>query len=350
VGVKAYYHAPIPQFCADDPARILGLLAAHHHHDLDIQQRHAWVEQVHILKGALNGLQGQLLLECMIPRMGKRADAVVLVGDNLLILEFKVGAQDHGVDALLQVEDYALDFKNFHEGSHRANVVPVVIATNAKSVPFQLPLFADDRVARPIRTNAVDLADLIRLLACQVSFAPLDHAQWLAGGYRPTPTIIEAAQALYETHSVEDISRKDADAINLQDTTDSVVAAIDAARAHSHKAICFVTGVPGSGKTLAGLNIATRRSEAHGDEHACFLSGNGPLVDVLREALARDKAAASSRTFTTSAITTSPVTTFRWKRSSCSMKPSAPGPANKHPPSCSASAARLVSTCPNRNS
>lgn len=291
MSVKAYYHAVIPHFCAEDPARILGLLAAHHHHDLDIQQRHAWVEQVRTLKHALGGLAGEILLECMIPRMGKRADAVVLVGDNLLILEFKVGAADHGADALLQVEDYALDFKNFHEGSHHANVVPILIATKAKPVPFQLPLFADDRVARPIRANAEDLHDLIRLLARQLSFAPLDHAHWLAGGYRPTPTIVEAAQKLYETHSVEDISRSDASARNLQETSDSVSAVIDAARAEQFKAICFVTGVPGSGKTLAGLNIATRRSESHSDEHACFLSGNGPLVDVLREALARDKSA-----------------------------------------------------------
>lgn len=290
MGVKACYHSPIAQFCAEDPDRVLGMLAGRHHHDLDIQQRHAWVEQVRILKRALSGLGGEVLLECMIPRMGKRADAVVLVGDNLLVIEFKVGAREHGADALLQVEDYALDFKNFHEGSHRANVVPVLVATQARSVPFQLPLFADDRVARPVRVNAKDLGELIRMLARQVSFAPLDHAAWLGGGYRPTPTIVEAAQTLYRTHSVEDIARSDAGAKNLAETSDSVSAVIDGARAEGRKAICFVTGVPGSGKTLAGLNIATRRSEAHSDEHACFLSGNGPLVDVLREALARDKA------------------------------------------------------------
>jgi hypothetical protein len=122
-----------------------------------------------------------------------------------------------------------------------------------------------------------------------MSFAPLDHAQWIGAGYRPTPTIIEAAQTLYRTHSVVDISRSDAGAKNLQQTTDKVVEVIDQARKNKRKAICFVTGVPGSGKTLAGLNIATRRSEEHADEHAVFLSGNGPLVDVLREALARDK-------------------------------------------------------------
>ncbi|MDE2405743.1 MAG: DUF2075 domain-containing protein [Sphingomonadales bacterium] len=223
--------------------------------------------------------------------MGKRADAVILIGDNLLVLEFKVGARDFGADALLQVEDYALDLKNFHEGSHHAAVVPILVATHAPSSPVQIPLFADDRVARPLCVNATDLAELVRRITGRVSFAPLDHRAWIAGGYRPTPTIVEAAQTLYRTHSVADIARSDASAKNLQETSDSVSAVIDAARAHCRKSICFVTGVPGSGKTLAGLNIATRRSEAHADEHAVFLSGNGPLVDVLREALARDKAA-----------------------------------------------------------
>ena len=290
MGVRAYYHAPIAQFCAEDGDRILGLLAGQHHHDLDIQQRFAWVEQTRILQAALGGLSGEILLECYIPRMGKRADAVVLVGDNLLVLEFKVGARDYGKDALLQVEDYALDLKNFHEGSHHANVVPILIATHAPSVPFQIPLFADDMVAAPLRANEQDVGAMINLLVRRHSFAPLDHAAWGEAGYKPTPTIVEAAQTLYRTHSVEDIARNDAEE-NLGATTDSVIAVIDAARANRKKSICFVTGVPGSGKTLAGLNIATRRSDEHSDEHAVFLSGNGPLVDVLREALARDKSA-----------------------------------------------------------
>ena len=290
MGVRAYYQAPIAQFCAEDGDRILGLLAGQHHHDLDIQQRFAWVEQTRILQAALGGLSGEILLECYIPRMGKRADAVVLVGDNLLVLEFKVGARDYGKDALLQVEDYALDLKNFHEGSHHANVVPILIATHAPSVPFQIPLFADDMVAAPLRANEQDVGAMINLLVRRHSFAPLDHAAWGEAGYKPTPTIVEAAQTLYRTHSVEDIARNDAEE-NLGATTDSVIAVIDAARANRKKAICFVTGVPGSGKTLAGLNIATRRSDEHSDEHAVFLSGNGPLVDVLREALARDKSA-----------------------------------------------------------
>ena len=126
--------------------------------------------------------------------------------------------------------------------------------------------------------------------ALREHFQRLDVDEWMATGYRPTPTIVQAAEILYRTHSVIDISRSDAGAKNLQETSASVSFVIDRARQNRVKAICFVTGVPGSGKTLAGLNIATRRSVEHLDEHAVFLSGNGPLVDVLREALARDKA------------------------------------------------------------
>ena len=114
----------------------------------------------------------------------------------------------------------------------------------------------------------------------------VDVAAWRSSGYRPTPTIIEAAEALYRNHAVEEISRSDAGAKNLQTTSDKIAAIIDRSKSEGRKSICFITGVPGAGKTLAGLNIAAKRSEKHEDEHAVFLSGNGPLVDVLREALA----------------------------------------------------------------
>ncbi|KUR78336.1 DUF2075 domain-containing protein [Novosphingobium sp. Fuku2-ISO-50] len=290
MSVKAYYLAPIAQFCADNDDRILGVLTSHHHHALDIQQRFAWSEQINILKYALSTFAGTLLLECYVPRMGKRADAVALIGGVVFVLEFKVGAQDYGREALAQVEDYALDLKNFHEGSHLLPIAPVLIATNALSSERQRLEFADDMVAAPLRTNAAGIEHLVRDVLEGQAFAAIDEQGWLDAGYKPTPTIIEAAQTLYRTHSVVDIARSDASAKNLQETSASVSAVIDKARSLGQKAICFVTGVPGSGKTLAGLNIATRRSEEHLDEHAVFLSGNGPLVDVLREALARDKA------------------------------------------------------------
>ena len=288
--IKAYYSAPISCFLEDNADRILGVLTLEHHHALEEQQRWAWLQQLSILKVALAGrTAGLIFLEFYIPRMGKRADAVLIADNIVFVLEFKAGASEHTSSAFDQVEDYALDLKNFHEGSHTVPIVPILVSTDAESQPIPELNFADDLVASPVGTNKTDLGALIGGICTAQVFPAIDSDEWMAKGYKPTPTIVEAAEILYQTHSVADISRSDAGAKNLQQTSSSVSAVIDEARQNHTKAICFVTGVPGSGKTLAGLNIATRRSEEHRDEHAVFLSGNGPLVDVLREALARDK-------------------------------------------------------------
>jgi hypothetical protein len=291
MAVRAYYSAPVSNFLEDSPERILGVLTAEHHHALEEPQRWAWFQQIAILKEALaTQPDGRIFFEFYIPRMGKRADVVLVSANIVFLIEFKVGATDHTASAFDQVEDYALDLKNFHEGSHHVPIVPVLVSTHAAPRPLTALRFADDLVASPVGANKADLGLLLHTICTAHSFPTLDIEHWMAKGYRPTPTIIEAAEVLYRTHSVTDISRKDAGAKNLQDTSSSVSAAISHARQNGRKAICFITGVPGSGKTLAGLNIATRRSEEHRDENAVFLSGNGPLVDVLREALARDKA------------------------------------------------------------
>jgi hypothetical protein len=293
--IKAYYSATVSSFLADDDERVLGVLTAQHHHALEQQQRWAWLQQLSILKLSLaNQAHGRIFLEFYIPRMGKRADAVLIAANIIFVIEFKAGASLHASMAFDQVEDYALDLKNFHEGSHSAPIVPVLVAANAESQPVPELMFADDLVASPVGTNKADLGKLIDVVCASRAFPALDIDEWMAAGYKPTPTIVQAAEVLYRTHSVIDISRSDADAKNLQETTASVSSVIDRARQNGTKAICFVTGVPGSGKTLAGLNIATRRSLEHQDEHAVFLSGNDPLVDVLREALARDKVARQS--------------------------------------------------------
>jgi hypothetical protein len=295
--IKAYYSAPVSRFLEDDPDRILGVLTTEHHHALEEPQRWAWLQQISILKDTLDGRPaGHIFLEFYIPRMGRRADALLITENILFVLEFKVNAHAHDSFALDQVEDYALDLKNFHEGSHTVPIVPVLVSTGAQSRPLDDLKFAEDLVSAPLATNKTDLGDLIDRVCAGQAFPNLDIENWAAKGYKPTPTIVEAAEVLYRTHSVVDISRSDAGAKNLQETTASVSGVIDRARQTRTKAICFVTGVPGSGKTLAGLNIATMRSEEHADEHAVFLSGNGPLVDVLREALSRDKAKRESVT------------------------------------------------------
>ena len=289
--MRAYYSADKQAFFSDTDSHILGELARWHRHDLDAGQKAAWLKQIAILRAALADIPSSILhLEFAVPRMGKRADAVLVLGDAIIVIEFKVGAATFDRAAVEQVEDYALDLKSFHSGSHGLNIIPILVATLApksRMTQLEMPL---DQVAGPLELCPDDLAPILAVLARRHDQA-FDAGAWVNSGYRPTPTIIEAARTLYARHGVEDITRKDADAINLGRTQDAIGRAIDDARRNHSKAVCFITGVPGAGKTLAGLNIATQRRDSDREAHATFLSGNGPLVDVLREALARDQAA-----------------------------------------------------------
>ncbi len=289
---SAYYESDITAFCHANENEVLGELTAQHHFALENQQRYAWQQQISILKASLIGIAtGRIYFEFAIPRMGKRADVVVLIAGVVFVIEFKVGSATFDQAALEQVHDYALDLKNFHKGSHNATILPILVATNAAHQRAPDYCWADDRVAKPVCATPSNLFHVITAALTQTSTFLLDHSQWSHSGYQPTPTIVEAAQALYRNHDVSEIARSGADAENLGRTTDRINELIENAKESNRKVICFVTGVPGAGKTLAGLNIATTRVLGHPDEHAVFLSGNGPLVDVLREALARDQAA-----------------------------------------------------------
>jgi len=215
----------------------------------------------------------------------------LLLGPVVFVIEFKVGESAFERAAVDQVWDYALDLKNFHEASHSVSIIPILIATGAtKSVPVNLE--ADqDKVYRPMLVDPAGFRQAIDVALRTVTGEALDGQQWSDAPYHPIPTIIEAARALYAQHSVEAIARSDAGAQNLRVTSSRVEELVDEARAQKHKVICFVTGVPGAGKTLVGLNLATRRRDVGQPTHAVFLSGNGPLVAVLREALTRDEVA-----------------------------------------------------------
>jgi len=256
-------------------------------------QRTGWNYQIgHLRELARDLPQAHFLMEFLIPRMGRRADLIVLIGGLACVVEYKVGSEAFDRSSLNQVYGYGLDLKHFHEASHSIPIVPILVATEAAIGESGRAEWDEDCLAQPLTCNAKGLAPLINQLWLSWGQGePIDAAGWLAGRYRPTPTIVEAAQALYGGHDVEEISRSEAGAQNLTKTADYVSAAIEEAKGGNKKIICFVTGVPGSGKTLAGLNLATARQRAHLDEHAVFLSGNGPLVAVLREALALDAAA-----------------------------------------------------------
>jgi hypothetical protein len=286
----SYYSATLAKFASHSRMEILGELTRNHRHDLEHQQRGAWLTQVDVLKEQLAGFpDGHIHFEFIIPRMGKRADCVLLLAGIVFVLEFKVNSRSFDRYAVDQAHDYALDLKNFHRGSHNAPVVPVLVATKSSAIATDV-IYAADHVAAPIQTGSAGIHAAIQGVLGFTNAPNLDPYEWAASGYQPTPTIIEAAQALYQSHDVQEIARSDAGAKNLQATDACIAETIEHSKSVGRKSICFITGVPGAGKTLAGLNIAAKRASKHVDEHAVFLSGNGPLVDVLREALARDQA------------------------------------------------------------
>ncbi|MEN9549548.1 MAG: hypothetical protein RIR12_2139 [Bacteroidota bacterium] len=284
---RSYYSNNIHAYLNEDEEKILGNLSINHAFALESAQKNAWKKQIQILKKSLKDFSnGKLYFEFAIPRMGKRVDNIIVIDDLILVLEFKVGEVFFLKHAIEQVVDYCLDLKNFHEGSHDKKIIPILIATKAKADHLE-PVFDGD-ISSVMLANEESLTNIIKYLITNYSEGLIDISKWENSIYRPTPTIIEAAQGLYKQHSVEEITRNDAGAVNLIKSSTAINEIIEYSKKDKRKSICFLTGVPGAGKTLAGLNIANERMKADNNEHAVFLSGNGPLVYVLREALTRD--------------------------------------------------------------
>lgn len=289
---RAYVSIAAGKVCIASDSELFGNLAKRLPFALEPTQTAAWEYQIHHLRKLASSLpDAHFYLEFLIPRMGRRADLIILQDGIVFVVEYKLGARQFDRHSLDQVYGYGLDLKHFHETSHNLPVVPILVATEAVDGEEQQLIWDIDQLARPIHATPGKLAQIITDICSECQQAPINSDAWLAGRYRPTPTIVEAAQALYRGHDVEEISRSEAGAENLTRTADYIAQAIETAKRERRKIICFITGVPGSGKTLAGLNLATARQRAHSDEHAVFLSGNGPLVDVLREALAIDAVA-----------------------------------------------------------
>ncbi|HOY68038.1 MAG TPA: DUF2075 domain-containing protein [Candidatus Ozemobacteraceae bacterium] len=289
---RALYSDSIETFCRTSREEILGKIAARYSFSLEQSQRDAWLQEINILQPILQHIPGTIHFEFSIPRLGKYIDVVLVTTSVIFVLEFKIGEKHFQPQAIDQVWDYALDLKNFHETSHEASIAPILIATeaNERNTP-ELTWPENDRILPPVKATPNSLPVIMDKILNSLSHRTIDTHAWENGRYAPTPTIIEAAMALYRGHSVHEISRSDACAINLSRTSQSISDVIQYSKEHSRKSICFVTGVPGAGKTLVGLNVATQHQERSQDVYSVFLSGNGPLVSVLREALSRDKVA-----------------------------------------------------------
>ena len=287
--LRSYYSAPISTFLSQTANEIVGII---HKNDISaetrILQSNTWEQEVRILKEQFASFdEGRIIFEYSIPRMGKRVDAVFLYKNIVFLLEFKCGDTEYRSSTYDQVYDYALDLRNFQKESHDKLLVPIMVSTKAPAQSIYIT--EKDRIIEPLKCNSENIRNSILMVTSKYQEENFDYEQWENSEYLPTPTIVEAAQALYRGHNVHDITRSDAGAENLTVTTDEINKIIEYSKENHRKSICFVTGVPGAGKTLVGLNIAIERSDAAKGEHAVFLSGNFPLVKVLQEALARDK-------------------------------------------------------------
>ena len=289
---RCYYDNSISGFLNQTDEEILGVLSRDNTFDLMLEQRDAWLDEITVMKNVLQELQasGHIVFEYTIPRLGKRIDVTLLINGVVYCLEFKVGENCFNVNDKEQVWDYALDLKNFHEESAKLTIVPILVATEAEDVNNQL-LFSyyDDKVYEPLFANSKSLLPLLqRVIEKENSEYFINPQDWINSRYSPTPTIIQAASALYMNHSVEDITKHEADKAGIDSCTQFILDVIRESKEKRQKSICFVTGVPGAGKTLVGLNVAIQQEQG---DLAVYLSGNGPLVKVLTEALARDKVA-----------------------------------------------------------
>lgn len=286
-----YFKDEIQSFIRKSNEAIIGQINISNQFDSSMNQIKSWEIQISVLKESLYQFNGIIFFEFSIPRMGKRVDALIIIDNVVFVIEFKVGENKYIRSSIEQVWDYALDLKNFHEPSHDAVLAPILVATEAKQSYVEITTTShNDNLILPIRANKSGLSEAIKsTLSFFNENEKIDGNRFSKGGYFPTPTIIEAAISLYNNHTVDEITRSDASAKNLTDTTATISKIIHSAKAKRKKIICFVTGVPGAGKTLVGLKVATSHLDQQNGNASVYLSGNGPLVAILQEALARDK-------------------------------------------------------------
>ena len=294
---RCLFDSDIKEFLNKDKEAIFGILCDRYHGDALTTTRMAWMGEIEILQKILSSWSesnGRIVFEYDIPRLGKRLDVVLLLKGIVFCLEFKVGESSIIESDVDQVLDYALDLKNFHKYSHDKLIVPILIATKyrRRSSIIQSSVY-DDRVVNPLVTGEGGVSTLIEEVLDHFPNEKEIDPNWIISPYAPTPTIIEAAKALYESHSVEDITRHEADKVTTDRTISYILDVIKKSKRDGEKSICFVTGVPGAGKTLVGLDVAVKQTyqgtdKPIDDEGAVYLSGNGPLVAVLNEALAKD--------------------------------------------------------------
>jgi len=298
---QAYYSSSVKDFLLENSDSIIGKLGkgATQFAQMWTVQSTSWESSIEILKNQLTKIYEQhldagnwsILLEYEIPRLLSRIDVTIIAHDLIFVIEFKYDRKTFDLADLRQVEDYALDLKDFHLQSRDKIIIPVLLAPNGPNIHQTSQIANRIIVQHTIKANENNLSELV--LASfyannNVNGNGINVTEWINSMYSPTPTIIQAAQALFAGKKVEAFTKFGAE--NLSSTTDYVVKLITSAEKEKMKVVCFVTGVPGAGKTLVGLNVIHKEEFIEENKsNAAYFSGNGPLVNVLREALTRDE-------------------------------------------------------------
>ena len=286
---RACYEKSISEFLEESTEQIFGEIDLNYNYQsTKKQQKDAWESQIEILKAQLSDLDdGKIIFEYDIPRMGNVIDNVILTNGLIFVLEFKVGSENYETSNINQLDNYVQLLEHYHEESRNKVIVPILVETEAESIENVIQK-NDKNIFDIIKANKNNLSDIIIPIINNYKNDD-DLSNWSNSRYAPTPTILEAARTLYETHEVGDIKRNSSKDVFLSETQQTIDEIIEDSKNNNKKSIIFLTGVPGAGKTLIGLNTAVKRSIGN-EEDAVFLSGNDPLVEVLREALARDSA------------------------------------------------------------
>ncbi len=285
---KAYYCNSIPGFIRDKSESIIGQLVKHSF-EVNKEQSDAWDNQISELQNRLeeSGMEGDIIFEYDIVRLGKRIDVILLIRHMVFSLEFKNGKNVFVAQDAQQAEDYAIDIKNFHKESEDLYVCPILIATDAPKYRKEqsIDCYPDKQIflqRENIETFTPKVAQIVERYG---EDKEIDFEKWFNSPYHPTPTIIAAAVEAYTSHDISQIAQSEAGQDNIDKCENRIEEIVQYARSNKKKCVCFVTGVPGAGKTLVGLDVVAKNLNKGVENLSVYLSGNGPLVEVLREAL-----------------------------------------------------------------
>ena len=287
-----YTSFKIDEFLDMTKESFIGVLTGNHsknHVEVNATQIIAWQKEFDDLHCILQGIDGRIIFEYSIPSLSKTVDVILLINDIVYVIEYKVNSKTYNQQDIKQTSGYALRLKYFHSYSNDRWIVPILVATDAKEEELSFSFSEDDHVYNTICCNSDNLLNVLETINnCHIGADKGWHETWERGVFKASPTIIDAARNVWRQNNVRGFSMGESSLdtrLGVEDYITNVVVPETRKRPSGrNKSICFVTGVPGAGKTLVGLNV----SVALQSEGASMLSGNGPLVKVLTTALKKD--------------------------------------------------------------